>query len=127
MNRIMFPPTLAMVNFVLDPLGAAVEPDIDPDDIDREDFCEDPKLCLKLVKIRDTLVVPQEDANPSVATIPAYVSPGCDVPMGLAPFIWPAYLAAECIVRSIFDYSPKFCLNSDNADCYPSSLSEEPS
>lgn len=92
-------PNLDAINFVIEPLGAEVIPaeisgDLTP-------VCERDKICLKLRKTRDQLIVPQLECTKERVYCDAFIDPGCDAPAGLPRFIWPAILAAECILRSI--------------------------
>jgi hypothetical protein len=105
---------ICSINWVIEPLGAQIKampptPVIDPRIVEP---C-DPNVCSGM----QFTVCPTQDwiygcsgepceTQKELPKIQAYHDRGCDRPAGLPDRIWPATLAAECIVRSMM---PSFC------------------
>jgi len=92
-------PNIDSINWVIEPLGAYISP-TDPDVVDPEDCCNND---MTICNISDTIeaclpTLCHEAIKPPV--IAYYLTTDSD-PEGLPPVIWPAVLAAECIVRAI--------------------------
>jgi hypothetical protein len=99
---------LCGINWVIEPLGAAVHPKMPPATPSVTEPC-DPDLCTGMEFI---ICHTQDwmygcgtgdvcDANNPRPKISAKFDRGCDRPAGLPAVIWPGVLAAECIVRSL--------------------------
>lgn len=90
-------PTIDIMNFVLEPLSARVE----PEEQDELDPCAKERLCLLIKKTGNYLTVPSIDCSNIPQYIEAYLDRGCDIPAGLPSIVWPNLMAAECILRSM--------------------------
>lgn len=100
---------LCGINWVIDPLGAVLTPDIP--EVPAPPITEpcDPALCSDakfiLCNSRDWLEGPGTGDVCATLTplpqVPAFWDLGCDRPAGLPQVVWPGVLAAECIVRSM--------------------------
>jgi hypothetical protein len=120
---------LCSINWIIEPLGAQLFPVypppvpvcVDPPDaFDPPADCQDPweapcidcdeptpceSVSFELCQKQDWIYgCPSGDVCETqypLPQIPAYYDRGCDRPAGLPDRIWPAVLAAECIVRSM--------------------------
>lgn len=95
---------LCWLNWVIEPLGAQIEPfepAADPECIDHS---------FILTRLSDTLPVCPTDLCPAMidqpqGTVPAVIRLSiCDRPAGAPEEIWPGILAADCIIRSLVPY-----------------------
>jgi hypothetical protein len=101
---------LCALNWVIEPLGAELRPIYIPTPTHPivrarcDSMCAD-NLALEICNTRDWLEHPGNgdvcDTLSPRPHVPAYYDRGCDRPAGLPDRIWPAVLAAECIVRSM--------------------------
>lgn len=114
---------LAGINWIIEPLGAVltprdIQPNPDPDAIGTCDsLCPQDiqfDICQTSDYIDGCLDLSICDAHPVRPRIQAFFDRGCDVPAGLPQVIWPAVLAAECIVRSLM---PQACPNNIHRCC----------
>jgi hypothetical protein len=100
---------LCGINWIIEPLGAEIKPVTTPRPTHPIfDPC-DPFNCsdaaFEICNTRDWLEGPGSgdicETQMPLPQVPAYWDRGCDRPLGLPDRIWPAVLAAECIVRSM--------------------------
>jgi hypothetical protein len=106
------------INWIIEPLGVEIKPIFplapitppNPNPDPCESDCLD-NVSFEICPTSDTLPGCVEsvcETNTPRPRVPAKISYGCDVPAGLPAEIWPAAIAAECIVRSLM---PKTCPN----------------
>jgi len=103
---------LCAINWVIEPLGAKLTPVYPPPEPTHPIVPEkcDPALCVEGVAFQicntSDWLEGCDDGDLCTTQMPlpkiqAYWDRGCDKPAGLPDRIWPAVLAAECIVRSM--------------------------
>lgn len=105
---------LCGINWIIDPLGAVVTPEIPEAPAPPITEPCDPALCADarflICNSRDWLHgVGTGDVCETLVPlpqVPAFWDLGCDRPAGLPQVVWPGVLAAECIVRSLM---PPIC------------------
>jgi len=115
---------LCGINWIIEPLGAEVRPVYPPPEPTHpiapepcDSMCSD-DVAFVISSTRDWLEgtgsgdVCETQLPPP--KIPAYWDRGCDRPAGLPDRVWPAVLAAECIVRSML---PPTCPTNISRSC----------
>jgi hypothetical protein len=105
---------LCGINWIIEPLGAEILPDLTPKPshpiVDPCDPARCDEASFTICNKQDWMYgVPSGDiceTQMPFPKIPAYWDRGCDRPAGLPDRVWPGVLAAECIVRSMM---PPIC------------------